>query len=124
MAAAKLDLTLEQGATFRRKLTFKDANGTPIDLTGYQFRSQIKNRYDSAVAVAAFSFQTSDQTISPGEVIMSLSAVQTAAIPVEPSTGLTKRTTRYPYDLEIQNSSGEVARLFDGHVSVIPEVTR
>src|SRR5215207_9195643 len=41
MAAGKYDFTIEQGATFRRTLTWKDEDGNPIDLTGCTARLKI-----------------------------------------------------------------------------------
>lgn len=35
MAAGKYDFSIEQGASFTLSLVYKDANGNPVNLTGY-----------------------------------------------------------------------------------------
>ena len=35
MAASKYDFTIEQGSSFKMSLIYKDADGNPIDLTGW-----------------------------------------------------------------------------------------
>jgi hypothetical protein len=124
MPAARLDLTIEQGTTFRRKLTIRDTAGTLVNLTGYTFRGQIRARYDSPSALAAFAFTLGNQTTNTGEVTMELTALQTAALPVDPSTQNVKKVTRHVYDIEMVAPSGDVARILDGQVVVSPEVTQ
>jgi len=38
MAAGKYSFTIEQGSTVDFEITYKDSNGNPVDLTGYQAR--------------------------------------------------------------------------------------
>jgi len=42
MSAGKYSFTIEQGATLDFELAYKDSDGNPIDLTGYQGRMQIR----------------------------------------------------------------------------------
>ena len=42
MPAAKLNLTIEQGATYKKKFTWKDSAGVAIDLSGYSARMHIR----------------------------------------------------------------------------------
>ncbi len=35
MAASKYDFAIEQGTSFKLSLIYKDANGTPVNLTGW-----------------------------------------------------------------------------------------
>ena len=42
MAAGKYSFTIEQGATTDFEIAYKDSNGDPIDLTGYQARMQLR----------------------------------------------------------------------------------
>lgn len=43
-------LAIKQGDTFAIALTFQDANGTPVSLTGCQFESQIRDALGNMVA--------------------------------------------------------------------------
>ncbi len=42
MAAGRYSFVIEQGATTDFEIAYKDANGSPIDLIGYQGRMQIR----------------------------------------------------------------------------------
>ena len=42
MSAGKYSFVIEQGATFTIQLDYKDNTGTPIDLTGYSGKMQIR----------------------------------------------------------------------------------
>ena len=48
MAAGRYLFTIEQGATTDLLLEYKDSNGSPIDLNGYQARMQIRPSVDSS----------------------------------------------------------------------------
>lgn len=45
MPAVKKNLLIEKGATFTLSLTWKDAKGRPINLTGYSAVMEIRNEY-------------------------------------------------------------------------------
>lgn len=111
MAAGVYNIIVEQGATFSQKVTVK-TDGVVKDLTGYNARAQIRPTKTSSTLTATFSC-----TVDPteGEVVMTLSPSQTAAI--EPG--------RYYYDLEIFTSGDSIVnRLLQGEVTLSPEVTR
>ena len=113
MAAATSNITIEQGATYRRQLTIKDSAGAALNLTGATFAGQIRESADSVEAVAAFVFAiTSPATL--GKVDMSLTSTVTAALPGN-LDGV--------YDITL-TQSGEVIRLLQGSVEVSPGVTR
>ena len=119
MAAAKLDLLIEQGSTFSYELTINNP-GTPlvpIDLTAWTFTGQVRKTFDAATVVATFTFVKADQTTDPGKVVMSLTAVQTSAIPA------LKKLTDYVYDIEAVYST-TTKRLLEGKATLSAEVTR
>lgn len=117
MAAAKLKLLVEQGATFRKTLTWKaGAPAVPVDLTGctarLQFRSEI------AAATPLVTLTTENGGIVLGGVLGTIELIITAAV----TAAFT--WTAAVYDLEIVFTSGDVRRLVYGTVTVSPEVTR
>ncbi len=117
MPAAQYDITIEQGATFLLDLLWKDSNGTPVDLTGYAARMQVRRKYD-APDPALLSFTDANGAITLG------GAAGTIAI-----KGLATLTDVVPakqgvYDLELVAPNGDVTRLVAGIVIVTPEVTR
>lgn len=123
MAAAKLDLYIEQGAKFYRTVTFK-VNNVAVNITGWTFRGQIRTSQTSADIVASFSFAIRDQVLYTGQVEITLSDVVTSAIPVPSTSRYTRKTSKYIYDIEVINTSGVVDRMLEGTVEVSPEVTR
>mgnify|MGYP000099509514 CR=1 FL=1 len=113
MAAAKYDLTIEQGATFTLNLVWKSAGGTPNDLTGYSARMQIRASASSPTTIANLVSPT-DIVLGGalGTIVITISAAQTAEM-----------TRGGVYDFELVNGS-VVTRLIYGSVSLSKEVTR
>jgi len=124
MSAGTLNITIEQGADFIRLLTIKDDVGTPINLTGYTFKSDLKDQTCGDV-VASFSFVLANQGTNPGEVTWSMSAAITSGIEAQcvVAGDGTFTTTPYLYDIEMTMPSGEIDRIMRGNCNVSPEVT-
>ena len=113
MAAAKLNLTIEQGTTFAKRLTWRDKNKRPVPLTGYTARMQVRPTAASAEIITELS--TANGRITLGElgvIQLNLTASETSAL----KAGV--------YDLEMTDGDGRVTRLIEGKINVSPEVTR
>ena len=106
-----VELTIEKGATFSSQITVKDDQGIEQDLTGYTARSQMRKSY---YASSKYDFTVVVTSPVLGLITMSMTAANTSNI----SPG------RYVYDVEIENNSGDVTRIFEGIVTVLPNVTR
>jgi hypothetical protein len=130
MTAAVSNITVEQGATYRRMLAMKDGQEIPvaINITGYTFRGAIKKRPGSPV-LATFTFTDDAGTDDPddnadptqGEIFMVLSPEQSALIPVNGSSF--SDAAIYQYDVEMVDTNGNVFRIMNGSVAVSPEIT-
>ena len=48
MAAGKYSFIIEQGSTLSFELQYKDSNGDPIDLSGYEGAMQIRSAFSSS----------------------------------------------------------------------------
>ena len=116
MAAGEYNLTIEQGATFSRVITWTNSAGTQIDLTDYSVASQIRYKHSSETAIVDFTATITDDV--NGEITISLTDTQTSAL--NPNTSASK----YVWDMELTSSGGQVTRLLEGSVEVSPEVTR
>lgn len=112
MSAGIFNISLEQGTTFSLPLEVSQSNGTPMNLTGYTKRGQIRPFATSNVKYADFTISGSVDV--SGSFHANLSAVETARIPA----GLSY------YDIEIESSDGEVTKLLRGTITTIAEVTR
>lgn len=123
MAAAKLDIYIEQGSTFKRTLKFKMADGvTPLDISGNTFRGQIRQGISDAAIVASF---TCTITNGPGgEVDITLTAAQTSAIELKPQKSPYREPQDFSYDVERVLPDTTVERVLEGLAKISPEVTR
>ena len=124
MAAAELEILIEQGATFLRTLTFKDDTDTPIDLTGDSFRGMVRLTTDAATPVAEFTCTLLNQGTNPGEVTIELTPAETSAIPVDAQSKPQRKSKQYAYDIEWVKASGDVERVLQGIAVVSPEATK
>lgn len=106
-----VELQIESGATFSTEIIVREADGTPKNLASYSARSQMRKSYYSTTAID-FSINITDS--SNGKISMELTAANTSNI----------RAGRYVYDVEIENDQSVVTRIFEGIVTVVPNVTK
>ena len=117
MAAFKVNLKIDQGATFSKVVIWK--TGTPpvvVNLTGCTARMQVRGKLTDTAALLDLTTANGGIVLGgiAGTVTLNVSAIQTAAI----------SWTSAVYDLEIIFADGTVRRLLSGSISVSPEVTR
>ena len=105
------NIFIDQGATFTTTVTVTDSNGDAVSLVGYSAAAQIRKSYSSSTSTA---FTTSVSNASGGEITITLSDSQTAAL----------EAGRYLYDVLITASGGDKTRVVEGQVTVNPSVTR
>ena len=113
----KRKLTILQGATFRKRWTWKPG-GVPMDFTGCKARMQVRAEIGSTVVLLELTTENGGIVLGaePGTIDLYISAIDTAVIAWESGV----------FDLEIQYAAGpdEVDRLIYGAVTVSREVTR
>lgn len=118
--ASKLNLVFDQWATFQHTITWKDSDDTPIDVTGYRVRMQVRQTptatttlldFDSADLESGMTIDTLDET---GVITIRLSPAVTGALAF----------TAAEYDLTVTSPDGVVTRLMEGKASVSLGVTR
>lgn len=115
--AGELNLTIEQGSTFYRKLEIKDSDGVAIDLTDYSARMQIRTTYDGEIIASSIGVSpiiSIDITPLTGIIEITISATDTATL----------TNSKVIYDLEIESATGFVTRLLQGDVTISKEVTK
>ena len=116
LCSGDYNIVADQGATFTRTFTWNDSSGTPMNLTGYTARMQVRQRYVSTTPVLSLtSSPAAGITLGTtnGQIVVTASATVMAGI----SAG------DYRYDLELVSGS-VVTRLLMGSFSVKAEVTR
>lgn len=117
MAAFKVPLKIDQGATFRKSVTWKTGTpAVPVNLTGCTARMHVRSEVKSPNVLLDLTTANGGITLggAAGTVDLYLSDDQTTAI----------TWTSGVYDLEVEFANGDVRRLLYGSVSVSPEVTR
>ena len=105
------NIFIDQGADFTTTVTVTDSNGDAVSLVGYSAAAQIRKSHSSSTSTA---FTTSISNASGGEITITLSDTQTAAL----------EAGRYVYDVLITASGGDKTRVVEGQVTVNPSVTR
>ena len=115
MTARELNLVIEKGATFSKTFTWKNPDGSAINLTGYTARMQVRQSKKASSTLLSLTTENSRITLggAAGTIVLTITATDTAAISW--ATGV--------YDLEMITGS-TVKRLLEGAVTVSEEVTR
>jgi len=121
MAAGKYDFTIEQGATFSRQITWQNEDGTAVNLTGYTVAGKIKRKVTDAQPLISFTCTVTNA--ASGIFTFSLTAAQTATLPINPSQKADRELLYCSYDIEA-TTGGTVYRILEGVAKISPEVTR
>lgn len=107
-------LVIQQGTTWAISWPITDEQGSPLDVTGYTVRSQVRPAKDADEVLHEFSTEL-------GNAVAEQNAV-TLSVPPATSSAWTWRSG--VYDVEVVDPQGRVARIAEGTVTVSPEVTR
>lgn len=132
MAAGYYTFILEQGTTVDFRITYKDSNGNPVDLTNYDARMQIREAPGGSVLYATLSSSLDPITgtglnmtpISGGIVLPKSSGSIGIYIAAISSSAFTFDEAYY--DIEIVSGScpsATVNRILQGKIKLSREVT-
>ena len=121
MAAGRYDFTIEQGATLTRSVTWQDSAGSAVDLTGYTISGKIKRKTSDAQPIISFSITVTNA--AAGQFTFTLTAAQTATLPVKHGLDGQKELLDCVYDIEAVTGS-TVYRVLEGTCSISPEVNK
>jgi len=131
MAAGRYSFTIEQGATFQLELQYKDANQTPINLTNYSGRMQIRPS-----AASSTVYLTLSSSLNSDGTGLNFSGSNNSTPPSSGSIGIyiascTSSMLSFDgvayYDLELYSGSAVcpfTIRLLEGQVQLSKEITR
>lgn len=115
--AAKINLKINQGETYRHTLYWRNDQDQAVDLTNFIARMHVRSKVDSPDVLLELTTENSGIVISNpvnGEFKLYIPATLTAAI----------TWTAGVYDLEMVAPNNDVTRLIEGKVAVTKEVTR
>lgn len=119
MKPAKLNLTIYQGTTFSKSFQWKTGEPlVPVDLTGCTLRMDIRKKLKDPEAVVTLTDANNKIVLTDavnGRFEIRLTSTETATFDFASAV----------YDFEISYAGGEPTyRIFEGSVTVVPEVTR
>jgi hypothetical protein len=114
MAATRFNITIEQGATFKKRFIWRDKNGRPFKLANWTAVMQIRPSVDSAAVVYELSS-------AAGTILLGNNGIVELNIPSVDTESVTEGV----YDLLlIAPDAVTEVRLIQGRVTVTPGVTK
>lgn len=111
-------IVIDQGATFTWPITYLEADKTPVDLSGYTAKMQIRETVGSSgSAILDLTTENGGITITPatGVILVLVSGSTSGTLPA-PFEG--------KYDLLLYSTSGLIEKLIGGPAKIQPVVTR
>ena len=105
------NITVNTGENFYRDFYLDNIDGTPLDLTGYTGKSEVRKHPESVGAATTFSLTFVDRT--NGRFRLSLSKQQSSAV----------KPGRYSYDVMFTDSSNKKSIVVEGNVLATQEIT-
>jgi hypothetical protein len=128
MSAGRYSFTIEQGATIDFELAYKDSDGNPIDLTGYQGRMQLRPSAGSETIYITLS-----SSLSPDRTGLNFSGSSGLNPPTSGTIGIFISAysssqlsfNEAYYDLELATGRAYpiVTRLLERQVKLSPNIT-
>jgi hypothetical protein len=114
-----MDIEIKQGADFQLGVTWQDDSETPIDLTGYTARCQVRASMEAETTLLSITEEESDD----GQVAIGDDGEFTIWFK-NAATELLDPTTSAVWDVELVSPGNIVTRLLEGTAVITPEVTR
>ena len=119
MPAGKYNFTIEQGTKFSRDFAWKNADRTPVNISGYAFRMMARHKHDDALPIISLSTFEPPGGISivdgpNGRFRISLAQAQTTALSFNEAI----------YDLEAVPPGDGAIRVLEGKIILSKEVTK
>jgi len=108
--AYSYDINIDQGSSLNLNVVARDANGSPLNLSGYSARGKIKYQYGDVDALLNLTTVIDPSYVS-GIINISMTSYQTRYLPI----------TKAVYDVEVI-SSGYTFRVLNGYAEVNPSV--
>ena len=112
---SKRTFVIRIGDDFSKLLQITSDGTTPIDLTGYSFKMQIKKCRSDTTAIATLT--------SPGDIDISDAANGNIIIKIDHSVTETYQEQNAVYDLQWTTDSDIITTILEGNVEISQTVT-
>jgi len=106
--------SIKRGDNFSRTIIFEDADGSPIDVTGWELRFTVKAKItdpDSSAVIAKVINTFSDPT--SGIIELELTSTDTNQI-----------IGSYLFDIQIKTANNEIFTILEGIITITQDVTQ
>lgn len=110
--ASQVELFCDQGTDFSYQLDLSNDDGTPLDVTGYTFKSSVRKSYYSSGVTA--NLTVTILSAANGNVQLSMNSSTTANI----------KAGRYLYDVKMVDSANVTSRVIEGIITIYPQITK
>lgn len=107
-----VEVDMDQGTDFNLDVVVKRDDGSVINVAGYDFSSSMRKSFYSSSSTA--NLTVSVLNAANGNVRFSLNAATTANI----------KAGRYVFDIKQIDTSNVTTRMFEGIITVNPQVTK
>ena len=107
-----VEVDLDQGTNFNLDIVVKNDDDSRINVAGYTFSSSMRKSFYSSGGTANLTVAVI--SAANGDVRFSLNAATTANI----------KAGRYVFDIKQINTSNVTSRMFEGIITVNPQVTK
>lgn len=108
------DLIVKQGETTTISWPIVDADGTPMDLTGWAARGQVRKAVSSDDVLYEWTSEAANITTASSSVTISVPAGDSSSWDFKSAV----------YGVEMESTGGQVVRIAQGRLTVDPEVVR
>lgn len=105
MSAGIYKMLCEQGATFNLVLTWRNPDGTPIDLTNYSAEMRVAKSKGGTLVL--------NPSTANGQIVLG-NELGTVMIDVDADTTSELIAGQYVYELDLDSNGGQVTRLVEG----------
>ncbi len=114
----KIDITIYQGANYYKAWELRDSDGDPIDLSGWSAEAHIRAKVKSPDIILLCDTDNGklfiDQTVEYTRIGFDLDEDDTKLLTMKDAV----------YDIKLIDSTGAVARIQEGIITISPAVTR
>jgi hypothetical protein len=110
LAPTRANLQVVAGDSYQRTVTVTESDGSAINLTGITGRAHVRARPGADLLA---EFTVSIPTPANGQVVFSLTAEQTRALPIG----------ALQWDLELDGGNTNTHTILAGTLTVVPDIT-
>ena len=111
MPVSKADLAIMQGSDYAATVTVEYIDGTPVDLTGWSAKAQLRN--GTADCSPEVIHEISTTITLPDQVVLNIPHATTETL-----------KGRYAWDLDLTSPEDAIITVLAGNANVTAEVTR